>query len=167
MSIKLGSRRGTIQIACLKGSHRDVEHLADDEDHVEMEDDEEFDNFSDRYPASYSEVKLEESKISEEEEKDRGEKALSYVQGMLKRGSISGVQRGSRRIVDWEAMPKEEEDEESKQEAAKIVEIGLKWYDKVKDVTACCPKLVSYLENELEAREAAYFAHFACQAGER
>ena len=169
MGDHINARRSTVAII-EEGVVEIPDHLVNDEDEQETDEEEEFDHFPSVQavtPFAEAKAEIEEEKMTEDEEKDRGEKALSYIQGMLRRGSLGGMARGSsRRIVDWDAMPKgeEEEGDESKEAAAKEVEEHTKWYDKVADVTSCCPDLVRYLEDELEPGVVGQFAPYACKA---
>ncbi|GMH61646.1 hypothetical protein TrRE_jg3991, partial [Triparma retinervis] len=134
------ARSGTTQ------QHEDVDDEGGESDD-ESDNDSYFDsNERRRDPSDFAAEAKASRRLSVQE---KGEKALGYLQDMLRNNAP--VQSSNRRSVDWDAMPKSalEADiiAEEKRIAREEAEAGKQWYDKLDDITTVCPSLVGYLED--------------------
>jgi hypothetical protein len=96
------------------------------------------------------------TRIMTNEDQEKGEKALEYIQNMIA-GNEGG---GRRRSVDWVAMPKREEfndGDETKDHKTENSDMDQqpmrrkkepKWYEKLDDIGEACPNLDEYLKND-------------------
>ncbi|GMH82734.1 hypothetical protein TL16_g09361 [Triparma laevis f. inornata] len=151
------SRRSTVKIMS-DGSHSTPSHLEGDE--IIMADEEEEHEYGYEDEEEEAEMKAEE-KDDDENEEEKGQKAVNYIQNMLRQNDRAGSRR---RSVDWVAMPKGQEEEEEQSKLAAKEESETLWFDKVPDITECCPTLVAYLEEEMGPEETQQYKQKACRA---